>query len=208
VREAFLFTMRKILKFPRIYNLFSRIGGGDALALIVEKYIRPKEGDKILDIGCGTAEILPHLPSVEYVGLDMDQTYIQYAKKRFGNRGEFFAKRLSTGVISELSLSGFDKVLAIGVLHHLNDDEAIQLFELASLALRPGGRLITLDGCYVKGQSWLTRLILSRDRGQYVRAKDAYLSLASTLFKDIHVSIHHNLPRRIPYTHIIMECTA
>ena len=199
--------MNIILKFPRIYNLFSRIVGGNARSVYVEKYIRPEEGDKILDIGCGTADILVYLPSVEYVGLDMNQAYINYAKKRFQNRGKFLARRISKGIVNELSLFDFDRVLAKGVLHHLNDDEAIQLFELARSALKHGGRLITFDGCYVKGQPWLTRLILSKDRGKYVRTKDEYLSLASNLFKDIQVSIHHDLIR-IPYTHIIMDCTA
>lgn len=199
--------MNIILKFPRIYNLFSRIVGIKVFSVYVDKYIRPKKGNKILDIGCGTAEILYYLPKVEYVGLDMNQAYIDYAKKRFGNRGKFLNQRVREGIVNELSLFDFDMVLAKGVLHHLNDDEAIQLFELARSALKHGGRLITFDGCYVKGQPWLTRLILSKDRGKYVRTKDEYLSLASNLFKDIQVSIHHDLIR-IPYTHIIMECTA
>jgi SAM-dependent methyltransferase len=199
--------MNTILKFPRIYNLFSRIVGIKVFSVYVDKYIRPKKGNKILDIGCGTAEILYYLPKVEYVGLDMNQAYIDYAKKRFGNRGKFLNQRVREGIVNELSLFDFDRVLAKGVLHHLNDDEAIQLFELARSALKHGGRLITFDGCYVKGQPWLARLILSKDRGKYVRTKDEYLSLASNLFKDIQVSIHHDLIR-IPYTHIIMECTA
>ena len=137
----------------------------------------------------------------------MNQAYINYAKKRFQNRGKFLARRISQGVIDELSLFGFDKVLATGILHHLNDDETMQFFELASSALKPGGRLITLDGCYVKGQSWLARLILSKDRGKYVRTRDEYFNLASRVFGGIRISIHHDLIR-IPYTHIIMECTA
>jgi len=199
--------MRTILKFPRIYNLFSRIVVGDAFTLLVEKYIRPKEADRILDIGCGTGEILSYLPRVEYVGLDMNQAYIDNAKKRFRYRAKFLNQSVTEGKNSELSLSDFDTVLAIGVIHHLNDDEALQLFELASSGLRPGGRLITYDGCYIEGQSWFASFILSRDRGKYVRTRDEYLSLASKLFNDIQVSIHHDLIR-IPYTHIIMECTA
>jgi cyclopropane fatty-acyl-phospholipid synthase-like methyltransferase len=198
--------MRTILDFPKIYNLFSKIVGGNARAIYVEKYIRPSEGDKILDIGCGTADILSFLPSVEYVGLDMNQAYINYAKNRFGEMGVFLTKKLDKGVINEPSLSDFDKVLATGVLHHLDDNEATELFELAKLALVPRGRLITLDGCYIKGQSRLASFILSKDRGKYVRTQDQYFDLASRLFKEIRVSICHDL-MRIPYTHIIMECT-
>lgn len=141
------------------------------------------------------------------MGLDMNSAYIDYARKRFGNKGRFIAQRVSQAVINAISPSGFDTVLAKGVLHHLNNNEAIQLFEFARSALKPAGRIITFDGCYVKGQSRLTRFILSRDRGNFVRTQDEYLELASTLFNNINVSIHHDLIR-IPYTHIVMECIA
>ena len=199
--------MLTILAFPRIYSLFTGIVGSNARTVYVKKYIRPKEGDKILDIGCGTADILAYLPNVEYVGLDIDEAYINYAKKRFGHKGIFLATKVDRKTINEFSLHDFDIVLATGLLHHLNDYEASRLFELASSALKPGGRLITLDGCYVKGQSWLARLILSKDRGKYVRTQDEYLSLSSAVFTNIQVSVHYDLIR-IPYTHIIMECTA
>lgn len=197
--------MRTILAFPTIYRLFTNIVGGDARSFCVEKYIRPGDGDKTLDIGCGTADILSYLPSVQYVGMDMNQAYINSAKRRFGNSGKFLTEKVNKGAINELSLFDFDIVLATGVLHHLNDDEARQLFELARSALKAGGRLITLDGCYVEGQSWLTRFILSRDRGKYVRTRDQYVGLARKSFTHIKVFIHHDLIR-IPYTHIIMEC--
>ncbi len=196
-----------ILAFPAIYRLFSKIVGGDARSLYVREYIKPRNGDKVLDIGCGTADILSYLPRVEYVGLDMSQAYINSAKKRFGNKGKFFTKKINKDVNNELSSFDFDIVLATGVLHHLNNGEAIQLFELARSALKVGGRLITLDGCYIKGQSWLARFILSKDRGKYVRTRDQYLGLARKSFTHIKVFIHHDLIR-IPYTHIIMECTA
>jgi SAM-dependent methyltransferase len=173
----------------------------------VKNYIRPREGDKILDMGCGTADILAYLPSVEYVGLDMNEAYINYAKKRFRHKGIFLATKVDGKTITKFFLHDFDIVLATGLLHHLNDDDALRLFELANSTLKPGGRLITLDGCYVKGQSWLASLIMSKDRGKYVRTKDRYLSLSSEVFTNIQVSVHHDLIR-IPYTHIIMECTA
>lgn len=199
--------IRSILEISAIYKLFAIMVGGNARSLYVEQYIRPRDGDKILDIGCGSADILSYLPGVEYVGLDMSQAYINSAKKHFGNRGTFLTKKVNKDTIKGLSLSDFDIALATAVLHHLNDDEAMQLFELARSILKPDGRLITLDGCYTKGQSWLERFILSKDRGRYVRTKDQYFALASGLFTDVKVSIHHNLIR-IPYTHIIMECTA
>ena len=198
--------IRSLLAVSALYQLFTRMIGGNARALYATHHIRPKNGDRVLDIGCGSADILSYLPHVEYVGLDMSRKYINAARKHFGTKGTFLTKKVSNDTMKKLSLSDFDIVLATAVLHHLNDDEAIQLFEIARSTLKPHGRLITLDGCYTKGQSWLRRFLLSKDRGRYVRTEDQYCALASGIFPDIKISIHHNLIR-IPYTHIIMECT-
>lgn len=42
--------IRSVLAFPATYRLFSDIVGGHARSLYVEKYVRPRDGDKILDI--------------------------------------------------------------------------------------------------------------------------------------------------------------
>lgn len=45
-----------------------------------------------------------------------------------------------------ISPAYFDIVLVVGVLHHLDDTEALQLCQLAQAGLKSGGTLITLDG--------------------------------------------------------------
>jgi SAM-dependent methyltransferase len=202
--KTLLPDIRSLLAFPVMYRFFSNIVGGFARQFYVEKYIRPRDGDYILDIGCGPGDILELLPRVEYLGFDMNQRYIESAIKRFGHRGTFVCKKLSKELAKELST--FDIILATGILHHLDDEGAIQLFELAKSKLKPGGRLITLDGCYEKKQSLIARFLLSMDRGRYVRTKEQYLALSAKIFKNIKASIHQNI-LKIPYTLIIMECT-
>lgn len=195
--------LRSVLAIPSVYRIFTKIiGGSRARVSFIRQYVKPKENDKVLDIGCGPGSILEFLPMVDYVGFDSNSDYIEAAKKRFDGR-EFMCKNVSRDAITG---SSFDLVLALGILHHLNDDEASQLLELAHNALRTGGRLVTLDGCYVKNQSKLARYLLSKDRGQFVRQADAYVTLARSVFSSIEVTIRHDLILPIPYTHIIMEC--
>ena len=202
---ANIVNMKSWLSIPALYRLFVRVvGANKCLAIYVPVYIRPQPSDKLLDIGCGPADILNHLPSVDYWGFDPSQKYINSAINRFGQRGKFVCTSVTAEQVS--TLTTFDIVLANGVLHHLNDDEALELFELSKTALKQGGRLITLDNCYGEGQSSVARFIISRDRGRFIRTKNEYITLATKVFTNCKISIRHDL-LRIPYTHIIMECT-
>ena len=193
-----------ILSNASILNLFKHIiSDSKCWQIYVKEYIRPKNGDKILDIGCGIADILEHLHNVEYFGFDMEQKYIETAIKRFGNKGRFACEKLNYDALSEKAC--FDIVMANGIIHHLKDREAILLFNFARLMLKPGGRLVTLDGCHIDKQSPIVRFLLSNDRGQYIRTREGYLFLASKVFKNIRTYIRKDL-LNIPYTHIIMEC--
>lgn len=195
-----------ILSFPAVYRLFTRIVAGDIWRVYLTEYAKPVAGEKVLDIGCGPADILSYLPEVDYTGLDISPEYIAAAKQRFGDRGRFWCGDVGLAALEE-EQGTFELVLATGVLHHLDDERASRLYELARLALRPNGRLITYDGCYVPEQSRMARWMLSHDRGRFVRTREAYLRLASFRFPKVEAYLRHDL-LRIPYTHLITRCSA
>lgn len=196
---------REALGRASIYSLFARaIGARRGRTLYVERYIRAAAGSRVLDIGCGPADILEALPDVDYHGFDMEARYIAAARERFGGRGVFEVAKVGEEELTRYS--EFDLVLATGVLHHLDDAEAQKLFELASSALRPGGTLVTLDGCFVEHQSIVARGLIASDRGRYVRRPPDYLRLAKRTFHDVESHLCHDL-LRVPYTHWVMRCS-
>ena len=198
--------LRAVLDSAAGYNIFQHLMGADrSRREFVRCYVRPKSGQWVLDIGCGTADILAYLPDVHYYGFDSSQKYIDAARQRFGNRAALACTR-----VSESALEGIPKVdlaLAIGVVHHLDNDEAVSLFQLANSALKRGGRLVTLDCCFAPGQSRIARFLIAHDRGQNVRDERGYKSLAEGVFPTVKTYIRHDMAR-VPYTHLIMECTA
>jgi SAM-dependent methyltransferase len=168
----------------------------------VAEHIRPFTGCRVLDIGCGTGRILDFLPEVEYYGFDLSQRYIDYAVSRYGSRGHF--RCAAAEQVSINQMEPFDIVLAIGVLHHLDDAQAVGLMRLVYSALRQGGQVVTLDGCYADDQNAISRFLVGRDRGQYVRSAEQYCDLARGIFTRVKGTLKHR--RWIPYTHWIMEC--
>lgn len=193
-----------ILSSPFVYDTWQYLARGTRYApLFVNEYIKARKGDRILDIGCGTGVLLDYLPRVDYVGFDMSEHYISACRKRYGGKGTFYHRELTAETVADYG--EFDIVVATGVLHHLDNGAAGNLCRLARKALYPGGRLVTLDGCYVPGQSAVVKALLDADRGKYVRSENAYRALASTAFRDVRSTILNDM-FRMPYTVIIMEC--
>lgn len=195
-----------LLALPTMYRLFVRLIGSGYRAVYATEHIRAQAGDRVLDLGCGTGETLGYLPNVDYLGVDVSEEYIRAAQARFGERGRFICRSIHETRVEELGdPASFDLVLANGVLHHLDDRDALHLFALAGEALKPSGRLVTFDGCFVPGQSRIARYLLRRDRGKHVRSEEGYAALARQAFHSVRATIRHDL-LRIPYSHIILEC--
>jgi SAM-dependent methyltransferase len=193
-----------LLSLPAVYRCFRLAVMGDSGRIYVSDYVKPVAGEKVLDMGCGPGDIMSYLPAVDYLGFDINADYIEAARERFGKRGRFFCGDVGLVAIDQ-EVGTFDLVMATGVLHHLDDGRAARLFELAYKALKPGGRLITYDGCYVAGQPRLARFVVSRDRGEFVRGCEDYARLAAGFFSKVEAFVRHDL-LRIPYTHLIMRC--
>lgn len=194
--------INSFLSSPRVYRLFCNIIGNEPRRVFVDRYVRPLNGESILDVGCGVGNLLSYLPDVNYCGLDMNGRYIMDAKKRYGDQGIFLQEKLSKE--TKNNLNRFDKVLAFGILHHLDDEECRDLFSLAKEKLNAGGRMFTLDIYNYQNQPWYERFLVSMDRGRHVRSEEEYRELARDSFGDI---VSHKLTgvTRLPYSGLILE---
>jgi SAM-dependent methyltransferase len=203
VPEQSVFDPRQALSNASIYCSFIKSLRRDSSMPRFVELLKIRPGDRILDIGCGPADILAYLPNnIEYHGYDLNEGYIAAAKLRYGNRGSFTVGTVSANAVADLGT--FDLVMSIGVLHHLADGQAEIVFASALQVLRPGGRIITCDGAYVKGQHPIARILLALDRGRHVRRPDDYLAFALRHFPDAKAAVFHDF-MAIPYTHCIVE---
>lgn len=172
---------RAALSEPWIFEFVQHaVGARRWLKRFVRETMKPRPGDRILDIGCGPAAILSYLHGVQYYGFDHSAAYIDSARRKFGDRGHYICGDVSTVALH--NAGPFEIAIAVGILHHIGDSQALKLLSDVREALVPGGRLITADPCFFDGQPWITRMIVANDRGLNVREFDQYLALARTVF--------------------------
>jgi SAM-dependent methyltransferase len=191
------------LESGSLYELVQRQLGGDAARRrLVNEFVRPQRDARILDIGCGTGTILQYLPEdVVYVGYDLSPKYIAQARARHGHRGRFLEARVE----DDRTVDGdFDLVLAMGILHHLDDHAADLLIAGAQRRLRPGGVLITCDPVRHGGQPTVAKLLIALDRGRCVRTAEGYHGLVASRFAEIESAILIDL-LPVPYSHFVMR---
>jgi SAM-dependent methyltransferase len=108
------------------------------------------EGGKVLDAGCGTANLgvllCTEFPTVRYTGIDADETAVSLARDEiransFGHRAGVFAGDLSRFPLER----DFDLAMVFLSLHEFPEATRPQALRALYEALRPGGLLFVFD---------------------------------------------------------------
>ena len=196
----------KILEISGVYaRLMNFLLGASTYTTLVNEYIQPTPGCTVLDVGCGPAAILDFLPNVKYIGLDHNPKYIATASYKYGTRGTFICAGVEQ--LNEHGLETFDRIIILGVMHHLDDQQLTQLMASLKNRLNSTGVLITFDVAYEDKQNLIAKFLAKNDRGKFVRTKDQYLKFVRSAFSVERADLHHDL-LRVSYTHLITRSSA
>jgi SAM-dependent methyltransferase len=192
----------RLITIPSIYKaLMFSLGADRAITRYVGEVLQPKVGMRMLDVGCGPANVLAYLPPVDYTGIDMNEKHIAFARQRYGDRGRFIVGSAADDLRQEENR--FDLINVSALLHHLADGEAVSLFRSLKPLLKAGGRIVTFDNVWLPRQRTAVKLINKLDSGINIRTPEGYLGLLSGLGFDIQTRLFHDL-LRVPYDHFVM----
>lgn len=135
---------------PAYDVLCARIGLGAAFRDQTLGYAHSRQGERVLDVGCGTG-VLTRLasqavgPSGHAVGIDPAPRMIELARRtavQAQSRAEF---RLAAIEDLPFEDNSFDIVTASLMLHHLPPDLKRRGLQEVYRVLKPGGRLVIVD---------------------------------------------------------------
>ncbi len=111
----------------------------------VLEWLAPQPGMRILDLGCGTGELLAELleAGTDAVGLDADPAMVERAQRRVGADRVRRLDAQSFGLVDAFGLP-FDAVFSNAALHWMHRPADV----IASVreVLRPGGRFVAEMG--------------------------------------------------------------
>lgn len=160
---------------------------------------------RVLDVGCGSGQDAPLFKDTnrfEYLGLEITESHIIRAKKRFPG----MSFRLENLVEKPLDSQSFDLILIDSVLHHLPDAEALLLIERACATLKSGGVFLIQDMIYpAKNQRFalLQNLLIAMDRGKYCRQRENLHKLVQSQLKITQETTY----RMLTYDMCLLKCT-
>ena len=127
--------------------------------------LRLKRGDSVVDLGCGTGLSFPLLtraigPEGRLIGVDISAAMLARADERTKRSGWTNVHLVQAELAVYELPQGVDAALSTGVLGYV--PERAQVLEKIARRLRPGGRVVIMDGKRPdRWPRWLFRLFVT-----------------------------------------------
>ena len=134
----------------------------------------------VLDVGCGPGTNTRHFLHTQYVGLDANKSYIEYARRRY--RKTFMAIDVCSYVPP--GESRFDCILVNSFLHHIDDSNTLNILSKLKTLLTPDGFIHILD-LVLPERSSIARMLAQWDRGDFPRPLEKWRSVFEKSFEAV-----------------------
>ena len=143
---------------------------------------------------------------VSYVGFDISEKYIKAAQKKYGKRAKFIVGTAYDFLQKpdEYNLDSADLVLCVGLLHHLDNNDVLDVLQLAKKIMKNSGRFICFEPTFLIHQGSLSKWIMQKDRGRNIRTEQEWKALIGQAFDSFTTNTATGF-RLMQYRHMVID---
>jgi ubiquinone/menaquinone biosynthesis C-methylase UbiE len=172
-----------LLDNPFLFNYVRYLLAGKQTGMkhFIKKYLDDYRCKSIADICSGTGDFAELSPEdALYIGLDLNDDFINYAKKRYKNHKNKSFIKADILKPHKTYTKKFDAVLLISTIHHFSDDELKVMLPLVKKMTK---KVVIIADIIPDAPHVIQRFFAAIDRGKYVRPKKEKLKILKKYFK-------------------------
>jgi SAM-dependent methyltransferase len=168
-----------ILDNPFLFNLYQLPFARQKLARIL-KHANLDNVRSVLDVGCGPGTNAPHFARSHYLGIDINEKYIQLARERY--HGEFLVADVTA--FKGIPSGNYDFILVNSLLHHLDIHSALNVLSRVSELLTSDGYVHCVE-LVLPEKPGVPRWLALRDRGKFPRSLSSWRQIFEDKFQTV-----------------------
>ncbi len=153
-----------LMEQPFLFNFWQKPFAGQKLAAL-RRHADIHTARSVLDVGCGPGTNAPLFAHAEYLGIDINDKYIQLARKRY--RRNFLVADITTS--QALPSSAFDFILVNSFLHHIDTPATLRILGRLSELLTRDGYVHAIE-LVLPENAGIPRWLALHDRGKFPKS--------------------------------------
>jgi 2-polyprenyl-3-methyl-5-hydroxy-6-metoxy-1,4-benzoquinol methylase len=135
---------------------------------------------RVLDVGCGPGTNTRYFADSDYLGVDMNEKYVDYARERFGRK--FVAADVTSTAIGDGGK--FDFVLCNSFFHHVDTPGVQRILDHLATLVSDDGHVHVLD-LVLPDRPSIAKLLARLDRGDWPRPLPEWKELFTRAFEPV-----------------------
>jgi SAM-dependent methyltransferase len=169
----------RLLERPGVYVAWQRPFVATKLAP-VKRHNDISAVRRVLDVGCGPGTNSGEFAGLDYLGVDLNPTYVAYARRRHGR--QFEVADVRTDPIPRRGT--YDFALLNSLLHHLDDVTCSSVLEAIRDCVSDDGHVHVIE-LVLPERRGLPRMLALSDRGEYPRSLSTWRDLLTESFEEV-----------------------
>jgi SAM-dependent methyltransferase len=171
--------LSSVMEHPTAYRLWQSPFARAKFAPVV-RHNDMTQVRRVLDVGCGPGTNAALFADADYVGLDINESYIRTARRK--HRREFIAADACT--YEAPADARFDFILLNSLLHHIDTPNVARILRQLSTQLTADGHVHVLE-LVLPEENGVPRLLARSDRGDFARPLDEWRALFTASFAEV-----------------------